>query len=160
MNEIRWEAACVGNGVCGVEVDRKDIPMNKLVATTLEHLMHVYDVRTQHPDEGFACKRVNTKASTTWSAKHLPQNRDISAACCGNGDIMLYKYNYPKERSRKDAKGLPQGVAGECTLLNKKNLSTQPISSFDWHLDKRGLCAMGSFDQSVRVAIVTQLEKY
>ena len=80
--------------------------------------------------------------------------------CCGNGDIMLYKYNYPKERSRKDAKGLPQGVAGECTLLNKKNLSTQPISSFDWHPDKRGLCAMGSFDQSVRVAIVTQLEKY
>ena len=119
MNEIRWEA-CVGNGVCGVEVDRKDIPMNKLVATTLEHLMHVYDVRTQHPDEGFACKRVNTKASTIWSAKHLPQNRDISAACCGNGDIMLYKYNYPKERSRKDAKGLPQEVAGECTLLNKK----------------------------------------
>ena len=73
MNEIRREAACVGNGVCGVEVDRKDIPMNKLVATTLEHLMHVYDVRTQHPDEGFACKRVNTKVSTTWSAKHLPQ---------------------------------------------------------------------------------------
>ena len=91
MNEIRWEAACVGNGVCGVEVDRKDIPMNKLVATTLEHLMHVYDVRTQHPDEGFACKRVNTKASTTWSAKHLPQDRDflkravaMVILCCTN----------------------------------------------------------------------------
>jgi WD40 repeat protein len=31
-NEIRWET-CVGNGVCGVEFDRLDIPMNKMVAT-------------------------------------------------------------------------------------------------------------------------------
>ena len=42
----------MGNGVCGVEFDRKDIPMNKLVVTTLEHLMHVFDMRTQHPEEG------------------------------------------------------------------------------------------------------------
>ena len=157
-NEIRWET-CVGNGVCGVEFDRVDIPMNKLVATTLENLVHCYDVRTQHPHEGFASKRVNTSASTIWSARHLPQNRDVFAACCGNGDIMLYKYSYPKERSVKDADGIPKGVAGDLKLLNKKNLSTQPICSFDWHPDKRGLCVMGSFDQSVRVAIVTQLEK-
>eukprot|EP01052_Picozoa_sp_SAG31_P034188 SAG31_NODE_3958_length_3718_cov_1.698259_3_plen_56_part_00 len=39
----------MGNGVCGVEFDRKDIPMNKLVVTTLEHLVHVFDMRTQHP---------------------------------------------------------------------------------------------------------------
>jgi hypothetical protein len=35
----------------------------------------------------------------------------------------------------------------------------QPISSFDWHSDKEGLCVMGSYDQSVRVAIVTKLNK-
>ena len=34
------------NGVCGVEFDRKDIIMNKLVATTLEGNFHVFDVRT------------------------------------------------------------------------------------------------------------------
>jgi hypothetical protein len=39
---------------------------------------------------------------------------------------------YPKERSVKDAGGIPQGVAGDAKLLNKKNLSTQPICSFDW----------------------------
>jgi hypothetical protein len=72
------------------------------------------------------------------------QNRDIFAACCGNGDIMLYKYSYPKDRSVKDASGIPKGVPGECKLLNKKNLSTQPICSFDWHPDKRGLCVMGA----------------
>lgn len=42
------------NQVCDVEFDRKDINMNKLVATTLESKFHVYDTRTQHPTKGFA----------------------------------------------------------------------------------------------------------
>lgn len=40
--------------VCGLEFDRRDIQMNKLVATTLESKFHVFDMRTQHPDKGFA----------------------------------------------------------------------------------------------------------
>lgn len=40
--------------VCSAEFDRKDIPMNKLVATTLEGKFHVFDVRTQNPTKGFA----------------------------------------------------------------------------------------------------------
>jgi len=40
--------------VCSVEFDRKDIAMNKLVATCLESKIHVFDVRTQHPGKGFA----------------------------------------------------------------------------------------------------------
>ena len=40
--------------MCGVEFDRKDIMMNKLVATTLESKFHLFDVRTQHPEKGFA----------------------------------------------------------------------------------------------------------
>ena len=44
----------VQNGVCGVEFDRKDIMMNKLVCTTLEGKFHVFDLRTNHPEEGFA----------------------------------------------------------------------------------------------------------
>ena len=39
--------------VCYLEFDRKDIPMNKLVATTLESKFSVYDLRTQHPTKGF-----------------------------------------------------------------------------------------------------------
>lgn len=39
--------------VCCLEFDRKDIPMNKLVATTLESNINVYDLRTQHPTKGF-----------------------------------------------------------------------------------------------------------
>jgi hypothetical protein len=40
--------------VCGIEFDRKDISMNKMVATTLESKFYVFDVRTQHPKKGFA----------------------------------------------------------------------------------------------------------
>ena len=40
--------------VCCVEFDRKDINMNKLVATSLEGTFHVFDMRTQHPTKGFA----------------------------------------------------------------------------------------------------------
>ncbi|KAJ4435215.1 hypothetical protein ANN_23793 [Periplaneta americana] len=40
--------------VCGIEFDRKDIPMNKMIATTLESKFCVFDVRTQHSKKGFA----------------------------------------------------------------------------------------------------------
>ena len=40
--------------VCGVEFDRKDINMNKLVVSCLEGKYHVFDLRTQHPTKGFA----------------------------------------------------------------------------------------------------------
>lgn len=50
---LRWESN-VKNGVCGLEFDRKDIPMNKLVVTTLESKFYLFDLRTQHPKKGFA----------------------------------------------------------------------------------------------------------
>lgn len=37
-----------------MEFDRKDINMNKLVATSLEGKFHVFDMRTQHVTKGFA----------------------------------------------------------------------------------------------------------
>lgn len=40
--------------VCSLEFDRKDVNMNKLVATSLEGKFHVFDMRTQHPTKGFA----------------------------------------------------------------------------------------------------------
>lgn len=51
------------------------------------------------------------------------------------------------------------GVAGSVELLNHKNMSTQPIASFDWHPDKEGLYACTAFDQCIRVGVVTKLNK-
>ena len=42
------------NGICAVDWDRKDIPMNKFTAATLEGNFHVFDGRTKHDEKGFA----------------------------------------------------------------------------------------------------------
>lgn len=99
---LRWETN-VKNGVCGVEFDRKDIKMNKLVVTTLEGGLHVYDMRTQHPEKGFACVSerdagrslgtngvISGAKATVWCAKHLPQNREIFVTCGGSGSLRLW----------------------------------------------------------------------
>jgi WD40 repeat protein len=156
-NSMLWETN-VKNGVCGVEFDRRDIKRNKLVATALESSFAVYDLRTQHPTEGFAHLTEKAHSSTVWAARHLPQNRDIFMTCGGNGSLNLYKYKYPAERKLVDKEtGEARGVPGTVELLASAPLSTQPIASFDWHKDKEGLCVMGSFDQAVRVAVVSRL---
>lgn len=50
--------------VCSVEFDRKNINMNKLVATSLEGKFHVFDLRTQHATKGFAS--VSEKVTEGW----------------------------------------------------------------------------------------------
>jgi WD repeat-containing protein 92 len=68
--------------------------------------------------------------------------------------------NYPMQRSVKDEEGLAKGVVGKVECLQDKIVSTQPVSCFDWHHDKEGLCVMGSYDQTVRVCVVTKLNKF
>lgn len=153
---LRWEVN-VKNGVCGVEFDRKDIMMNKLVAVTLESKFHVFDLRTQHPKKGFAMLMEKAHKSTIWCVKHLPQNRDVFMTLGGSGTMNLWKYSYPDKRVKQDADGINMGVVGSVSLLQNATLSTQPISSFDWSPDKEGLCVCTSFDQTLRVIIVTKL---
>ena len=51
---MRYETN-VANGVTCIEFDRKDIEMNKMAVTTLESKFRVFDMRTQHPTEGYSC---------------------------------------------------------------------------------------------------------
>uniref|UniRef100_A0AAQ4RLQ9 Dynein axonemal assembly factor 10 n=1 Tax=Gasterosteus aculeatus aculeatus TaxID=481459 RepID=A0AAQ4RLQ9_GASAC len=95
--------------------------------------------------------------STIWQVKHLPQNRDIFMTTGGAGNLHLWKYEYPAQRSRTDSDQTEVGVAGSVNLLQNATLSTQPIASLDWSPDKQGLCVCSGFDQSVRVLIVTKL---
>lgn len=87
---VRW-SNCFKNGVVSVQFDRKDIPMNKLVITTLESKIYCYDVRTQHPKKGFARCMEKAHDSTVWLAKHLPQNREIFMTAGGSGSLCLWK---------------------------------------------------------------------
>ncbi|KAI4469115.1 mrna export factor and bub3 [Holotrichia oblita] len=157
--KVRW-SKCIKNGVVSIQFDRKDIPMNKLVVTTLESKIYLYDVRTQHPKKGFAQLTEKAHASTVWQAKHLPQNREIFMTTGGAGTLCLWKYNYPEKRVDKDADGIPMGVIGELTLMQNSTLSSQPITSFDWCRDKIGLSVCSAFDQTLRVLITTKLNLY
>ena len=53
-------------------------------------------------------------------------------------DILLFYdlSSYPDQRVKKDANELDMGVIGSVSMLQNANLSTQPITSFDWSPDK------------------------
>ncbi|KAJ3127034.1 hypothetical protein HK101_005639 [Irineochytrium annulatum] len=114
---LHWEGN-VKNGVCSIEFDRRDIPMNKLVVTSLEASFRVYDLRTKHSSKGFA---------------HVAE-----------------------KKSSNDEE--PMGVPGTVEKLNNCSAAEQPVSAFDWSVDKKGLCVYSAFDQQVRVSVVTKLD--
>lgn len=62
----------IQNGVCGVEFDRKDIMMNKLIATTLEGKFNIFDLRTNHHEEGYANLSQKGNKGTIWGLRHCP----------------------------------------------------------------------------------------
>ncbi len=154
---VFWETQ-LPNGVCGLSFDRKDIEMNKLLATCLEGKIHMFDLRTFHKEQGFAglSHRVE-KGHTIWGGKFLPQNRDVFATMGGSGTITLHKYEYPDKRRRKLEDDTHVGVEGKIVKLNDGLLGDQPVSGFDWHPDKTGLAVSTSFDQKIRVVVVTKL---
>lgn len=154
--KLRWEAN-LPNGICGLQFDRKDIQMNKLLVTGLESSVSVFDMRTQHPEKGFASVTEKAHKSTVWVGAHLPQDRDVFATCGGNGGISLWKYKYPAQRVVKDDAGVASGVAGTLAFIASTGMTSQPINSFDWHPDKKGLFVATAFDQTVRVGIATNL---
>lgn len=151
----------VGCGVCDLEFDRADIAMNKLVVSMLEGRVRVYDLRTLHPTLGYAyVEERDVSAGTVWASRALPQNREVFIAG-GGGDLVLYKYEYPPERSLRDAANpsLSKGVPGTLVQVNKARVGDQPINSMDWCRGKEGLLAATSFDQSLRVVLVTKLKQ-
>ena len=72
---------------------------------------------------------------------------------------FLLHSDYPESRVIKDSNDVDMGVAGSVSLLQNITLSTQPIGGFDWHADKAGLCVCTSYDQALRVLIVTKLAR-
>lgn len=153
---ITWETN-LKDGVCSLEFDRKDIMMNKLIATTLESKFYVYDLRTFHSEKGFARLVDKGHKSTVWCGKHLPQNREIFTTTGGNGSVMLWKYSYPAARSKQLDDGSTVGIIGEVKPLQNATITSQPITSFDWSPDKTGLSVCSALDQTIRIVIVTKL---
>ena len=73
--------------------------------------------------------------------------------------FRVLRSTYPISRTRKDEDGRALGVMGSVELLNSRILAPQPIVGWDWSPDKEGLAAAVALDQTVRVYIVTKLNK-
>lgn len=159
-NFLQWDHN-LNNAICGLQFDRRDTMMNKLVAATLEGKFSIFDLRTFNANEGgYSGMTEKVHGATLWNIKHLPQNRDLFITQGGNGSVNLYKYNYPSQRQVQDANGKPKGVTGTVTQLNQKDLSTQPVNSFDWSPDKQGLSVLTALDQTLKILIVTKLNTF
>lgn len=149
----------VSNGVCDLEFDRPDIEANKLIVSSLEGRVRVYDLRTLHSELGYAYVEERVSSGTIWTSKALPQNREIFMSG-GAGELTLCKYNYPPERSLKDPNskgGESKGVAGTIQELNKVKIGDQPVNALDWNRSREGLLACAAFDQTLRIMLVTKL---
>ena len=157
---LHWETH-VSNGVCSVTFDRSDIKMNKLAATCLEGRVHMWDLRTRHPKEGYAewSEKIEKQNHTIWGGRFLRQNRELLVTMGGGGAITLWKYTYPVGgRSKKHPKDdMDMGVAGKLQKLQDSQISEQPVSALDWSPDKMGLAVTTAFDQKIRLIIVTKL---
>ena len=67
------------------------------------------------------------------------------------------RYHYPASRVAKDDDEKEFGVTGTVESLQTATLAEQPVASFDWSPDKTGLFCFASFDQQIRVGMVTRL---
>ncbi|KAL0213725.1 hypothetical protein P9112_005909 [Eukaryota sp. TZLM1-RC] len=157
MGGILWQTN-VGGGAVNLEFDSLNKEKNKLVVTNLDGFVNVYDLKTHSEEKGFAFVKKKVHNGTVWRARHLPSSRDVFASTGGTGEVKLWRYRYPKERTVIDANSKKEeGVAGKVELITEQTISSQPVCSFDWHPNKPGLAVCSSFDQSVSVLYVTNL---
>jgi len=146
MNVI-WEKN-VKHGICSLEFTKTD-SANRLVATTSNariHVTHVEKPDSMHSESGHK--------STIWSVSHLPQNPRIFMTSGGNGNLNLWRHGGKEETSFDSDAG-----SREVQLLTTSSISNEPIPRFSWHPNKTGLGLCASFDQIVRIIIVTRLSE-
>ena len=115
----------VGNGVCGLEWDRRDIKINKLAAVTLEGGLHVWDCSVLSKEGKMAEVKSKVGSCTVWVGKHSPDNREVLMTGSGGGTLSMYQYEYPDKRSRQDREGNTVGVEGKLNLLQSHQVTRQ-----------------------------------
>lgn len=157
--EVRWETN-VKSGVCCMEFDGKERSLHKLVATTLEGRIHVFNLHAFNANNDLVCQSEKPYKFTAWTVRHLPQNRAIFVTSGGAGSLHLWKHgDSPAQLERTDHEREGKDCAGP-TLLNSISLSSQPIGSLDWNTDKQGLCISASFDHKVHIVFVADQQTF
>ena len=126
-------------GVCNIEFDKKNIPINKMIVTTLDSKFYLYDFTNYFQNQKKLYDEVNM---TIWGAKFLPQKRDMFVSLGGDGNLNLYKY---------DKKDFLNNSNDKLNMLSSNYICSRPIIGFDWHLIKNGLACLVSLDNSIKI---------
>ena len=74
--------------------------------------------------------------------------------------FFFYFSSYPDQRVKKDPDDLEMGVIGSVSLLQNANLSTQPITSFDWSPDKVSRADPENSERGAGTLATLQLSKW
>lgn len=147
----------VKSGIVSIEFDKKNIQFNKMVVSTLDSKIYLFDLKTLEKNNNLKYEKLSYEVNNTtiWGTKFVPQKRDIFISMGGNGSLNLYKYNnndsiYDEElaKNKKNKK---------LTLLNSNIICTQPVIGFDWHNTKLGLSCLVAFDRTVKICTMSQL---
>ena len=69
--------------------------MNKMVATTLDSKIYLFDLKNLEKNNYLRCNKLigEVNNTTVWGTKFLPQKRNIFISLGGNGSLNIYKYN-------------------------------------------------------------------
>ena len=136
------------NGICSIEFDKKNIPLNKMTVTTLGSKLYLYDLNNLEQNSNNKCKKLYDEVNTTiWGTKFLPQKRNIFVSLGGDGTLNLYKYENSEFNNDNE----------KVRMISTNNICTAPIIGFDWHSIKNGLSCLVSLDHTVKICICSDM---
>ena len=83
------------NGIVSIEFDKKNISLNKMVATTLDSKIYLFDLKNLEKNNNSRCNKIVDEINNTtiWGTKFMPQKRNLFISMGGDGSLNLYKYN-------------------------------------------------------------------
>ena len=144
-------------GICSLEFDKKNIPINKMIATTLDSKIYLFDVKNLEKRNNSNCDKLIDEINNTtiWGTKFVPQRRDIFVSLGGNGSLNIYKFH--NSDFNCDEIGSSNKENRKLKLINSHKISTQPIIGFDWHSIKFGLSCLVAFDRTVKICTINKL---
>jgi len=153
--KVYWETS-LPLGVTGLKfTGSKYLKLDRLVASTLGGGVAVWDLQTKHKVQGFTRTDLRLEKTTVWTANEAPQDEGLMLATLGSGAVQLIRHKEPGHRVMIGVDGGNVGTPGDFEKLCSRQLTDKPVTSSDWSRDKAGLVVTSSFDQKIRVLIVT-----
>jgi len=153
--KVFWETS-LPHGVTSLKFSGSNFEkLDRLLAGSLGGGVADWDLQTRHKVHGFSRSDVRLEKTTVWQVTGAPQNTGLILASFGSGAVQLVRFREPGHRVMIGSDGSNVGTPGEFVKGVSKQLTDKPVTCFDWSADKAGLVVTSSFDQNIRIIIVT-----